>query len=93
MKIANGLLIFYIPVGSLPPYKCEQLMDRMKEKIKQDQEEREEWDLPDDIMSLWIPDRTINRIKIQFINFRQFSKATVRKIENLKKAYENQEGK
>jgi len=49
----EGLLIFYINVGALPPFKAEAFVERLKERFKPTLQR-----LPDSIGTLFVPVRT-----------------------------------
>jgi hypothetical protein len=49
----KGFLIFYIDVGTLPPHKAEQFIERMKDSVLKDMRGR----LPEEWKTLWIPVR------------------------------------
>lgn len=57
-KEAKGVLIFYIDVGMLPPFKAESFIETMKERFLSTKEKAKvDWKLPDEIGTFWVPVR------------------------------------
>lgn len=57
----KGLVVFYIDVGQLPPFKAEEFIDRMKEKANLDR-------FPEEYGSMWIPIRA-GKTRIEMLKF------------------------
>lgn len=64
-KEIKGIMVFYIDVGMLPPFKAEAYIDRYKDKLKQD-------GLIDQLRSqgyetLWVPVRPNSTTRIEMV--------------------------
>jgi hypothetical protein len=66
MQEVKGLLVFYIDVGRLPPFRAEAFIDRMKEKFQDDQ--KRNFILPHDIGCFFVPVRG-SHTRVDYIAF------------------------
>jgi hypothetical protein len=88
MHVVKGLLVFYINVGMLPPYKAEAFMERMKDMMANGSSLSKErkWKLPDDVGTFWVPTRT-GETRLEYIHFGDDRKHVLEQFKEIEAAY------
>lgn len=64
---AKGLLIFYLNVGQMPPFKAEKYLKNMQERFSDTR-----FLLPSDVCVFWVPIRPPENTKIEYIAFQDY---------------------
>jgi len=73
----KGILVFYINVGNLAPFRAEAFMERMKDNFKKTV--NKDQIMPPDVAMIWIPTRT----EPTEVGYVAFEAADDRKIQRL----------
>jgi len=79
MNEMKGLLVFYVDVGQLPPFKAEAFLDTFKDMFRRDLEKGANT-FPPDVGIVWVPSRPPTRTRVEYI---AFESADDRKIQIL----------
>jgi len=79
MKEMKGILVFYVDVGQLPPFKAEAFLESFKDTFYKDQEKGLSI-FPAGVGIVWVPSRPPTRTRVEYI---AFESADDRRIERL----------
>lgn len=62
---ATGLLVFYVNVGTVPPYRAESFVERFEDHFKSKM--LKEHKLPDNVVLLFVPVRPPQETRLEYI--------------------------
>ena len=78
---AKSLLVFYVSVGNLPPYKAEEYLSRCRESFLQ---ESDYWKLDEDVGTLFIPVRPPQETRVDYLPMTGASAEAVRELQEVR---------
>jgi hypothetical protein len=84
----KGILVFYINVGHLAPFRAEAFIERMKDKFKQDCF-AENQVLPPDVGILWVPTRTVPT-EVSYVAFEAADERKVQILTDMMQEWEDE---
>ena len=82
----EGLLVFYINVGTLSPPRAEAFVKRFEECLVS---RNDTWKLPDTVGTIWVPTRA-EPTRVDYIAFKNPSKFTDDSLDKLKGCIDNE---
>lgn len=86
---SKGVLVFYLNVGQLPPFKAEAYVDRVKERLFAPSETQTHASLPKNISVIILPVRYPNETFVDYIPFEGMTKDAVDELREIRLSVRN----
>lgn len=87
-KISRGILVIYMNVGTLPPFKAEALIERAKDRYMKSLTEASV-PLPDDISVMFMPVRPPEESFVDFVPFDALTKDGLEQLAEMRRCLQS----
>lgn len=81
---SKGVLVFYINVGMLPPFKAEAFLERARDNYVKSMKDAVSAPLPKDITMLFVPVRPPEETFVDYIPFDGVTKEALEELRNIR---------
>lgn len=78
---ATGLLVFYVNIGTMPPYNAEAFVERFEDHFKN--KALKDHKLPDNVVMLFVPVRPPQETRLEYIPMIGVDPALVRQLSEI----------